>query len=51
VAVAIGFGVFYALVALFVGLSVRRRVRSGEKPFQATFEELRKDRERMLSGK
>lgn len=49
--VAVGFSVLYALLALIFGLSARRRARLKDKPFQSTFEELRKDGERILSGK
>ena len=48
VEVTVAFAVLYAVLALVLALIVRRRVRLAEKPFQATFEELRRDGERFV---
>ena len=45
--VAIGLAVFYFLVAVVIGLTVRRNLGSVTNPFEATLEELRKDRAAM----
>jgi len=50
VTIAAIFVVLYALIAIVVGLVVRSMLRNRRKPFQATFEELKKDRDRFLSG-
>lgn len=49
--VVVGFCFFYALLALVVGFSIRRQIREAQVPFQATFDELKKDGERLLSRK
>ena len=49
--VIVAFCFFYALLALVTGLSIRGQIRDAQVPFQATFEELKKDRERILSRK
>ena len=50
VLIAAIFVALYALIAIVVGLVVRSRLSHRRKPFQATFEELQKDRDRFLSG-
>ena len=46
--VAIGLVAFYLLVAIVIGLMVRRKLVSVTNPFEATLEELRKDRAAMV---
>lgn len=48
-AVTVGFTVLYSTLALAMALIARHRFRSLDLPFQATFEELRKDREHLMS--
>ena len=44
----IGLWVFYALAAIFCGLRLKAAVFDESSPFNATLEELAKDRERLL---
>ena len=44
----IGLCVFYALAAIFCGLRLKAAVFDESSPFNATLEELAKDRERLL---